>query len=160
MGRIFRQPDGELASGTNRLGGSRLQIRATSRIDSHMPQKHPNTERVGGPGASHEKRQHPEKSQPRNEKPADTKSSRHSGISGGGGETDSHHTHDPVDKGGQRPHTKRDEAAHHSTVSQSEFAVSHQGGMNQESDHNKHNDSGQAGHKPQKHTELEEKKTK
>jgi len=32
--------------------------------------------------------------------------------------------------------------------------------MNQESDHNKHNDSGQAGHKAQKHTELEEKKTK
>jgi hypothetical protein len=43
------------------------QIRATNRIDSHMPQKHPNTERVGGPGASHENRQHPEKSQPRNE---------------------------------------------------------------------------------------------
>jgi len=126
----------------------------------HLPQKHPNTERVGGPGASHENRQHPEKSQPRNEKPADTKSSRHSGISGGGGETDSHHTHDPVGKGGQRPHTKKDEAAHHSTVSQSECAVSHRGGMNQESDHNKHNDSGQAGHKAQKHTELEEKKTK
>jgi hypothetical protein len=32
---------------------------------------------------------------------------------------------------------------------QSEFAVSRQG-MNQESDHNKHNDVGQSGHKPQK----------
>ena len=40
---------------------------------------------------------------------------------------------------------------------QSEFPVS-RGGMNQESDHNKHNDPGQSGHKPQKHTEAEEKK--
>jgi hypothetical protein len=41
-------------------------------------------------------------------------------------------------------------------VRQSEFPVS-RGGMNQESDHNKHNDPGQAGHKPQKHTEAEQK---
>lgn len=33
---------------------------------------------------------------------------------------------------------------------QSEFPVS-RGGMNQESRHNKHNDPGQSGHKPQKH---------
>jgi len=39
---------------------------------------------------------------------------------------------------------------------QSEFRISN-GGMNQESDHNKHNDAGQSGHKPQKHTEAEEK---
>ena len=65
-----------------------------------MPQKHPNTERIGGPGASHENRKEPEKSQPRNEKPAETKSWRHSGVSGGGGEHDSHHTHDPHYKGG------------------------------------------------------------
>ena len=39
----------------------------------------------------------------------------------------------------------------------SEFAVS-RGGMNQESrDHNKHNHSGQDGHKPQKHSPAEEK---
>ena len=50
-----------------------------------MPQKHPKTERIGGPGASHENRKEPEKSQLRNEKPADTKSWRHSGVSGGGG---------------------------------------------------------------------------
>jgi len=124
-----------------------------------MPQKHPNTERIGGPGASHENRQHPEKSQARNEPPAETKNSRHSGISGGGGEADSHHTHDPVGKGGQVPHTKTNKAGNHGSVSQSEYAVS-QGGMNQESDHNKHNDPGQAGHKPQKHTELEEKQTR
>jgi hypothetical protein len=28
-----------------------------------MPEKHPNTERIGGPGASHENRKQPEKSQ-------------------------------------------------------------------------------------------------
>jgi hypothetical protein len=39
---------------------------------------------------------------------------------------------------------------------QTEFPVS-QGGMNQESDHNKHNDQGQSGHKPQKHSEAEQK---
>jgi hypothetical protein len=40
---------------------------------------------------------------------------------------------------------------------QSEMPVSHRG-MNQESrDHNKHNDPGQSGHKPQKHRPAEEK---
>ena len=39
---------------------------------------------------------------------------------------------------------------------QSEFPVS-RGGMNQESDHNKHNDAGQPGHKPQQHSPAEEK---
>ena len=39
---------------------------------------------------------------------------------------------------------------------ESEFAVS-RGGLNQESDHNKHNESGQSGHKPQQHTPAEEK---
>ena len=39
---------------------------------------------------------------------------------------------------------------------ESEFAVS-RGGINQESDHNKHNDAGQSGHKPQQHTPAEEK---
>jgi hypothetical protein len=63
-----------------------------------MPAKHPNTERIGGPGASHENRRHPEKTKPRGEKPADTKPSHHSGVSGGGGEHDSHHTHDPQRK--------------------------------------------------------------
>ena len=44
----------------------------------------------------------------------------------------------------------------HPEARQSEFPVS-QRGMNQESDHNKHNDQGQTGHKPQNHTEAEEK---
>ena len=39
---------------------------------------------------------------------------------------------------------------------QSEFAVS-RGGVNQESQHNKHNDPGQSGHKPQEHSPAEEK---
>jgi hypothetical protein len=65
-----------------------------------MSKIHPDSERIGGPGASHENRKEPEKSQPRNDSPADTKSWRHSGVSGGGGEHDSHHTHDPHQKGG------------------------------------------------------------
>ncbi len=39
---------------------------------------------------------------------------------------------------------------------QSEFPVS-RGGLNQESDHHKHNNPGQAGHKPQRHSPAEEK---
>jgi hypothetical protein len=44
----------------------------------------------------------------------------------------------------------------HREARQSEFPVSDHG-MNQESDHNKHNDTGQRGHKPQKHSPAEEK---
>jgi hypothetical protein len=62
--------------------------------------KNPATERIGGPGASHENRKHPEKSQPRGQHPVDKQSSRLSGVSGGGGEPDAHHTHDPRLKGG------------------------------------------------------------
>jgi hypothetical protein len=64
-----------------------------------MPRKHPDTARIGGPGASHENRKHPEKSQPRGPHPSETKSTRRSGVSGGGGEPDSHHTRDPARKG-------------------------------------------------------------
>ena len=39
---------------------------------------------------------------------------------------------------------------------QSEFPVS-RGGLNQESDHNKHNDAGQSGHKPPKPTATQQK---
>jgi hypothetical protein len=65
-----------------------------------MPRKHPNTARVGGPGASHENRKHPEKSKARGESPADTRASFHSAVSGGGGEGDRHHGHDPQGKAG------------------------------------------------------------
>jgi hypothetical protein len=53
--------------------------------------------------------------------------------------------------GSDRP-TPRPE---HPEARQSEFAVS-AGGLNQESDHHKHNDPGQTGHKPQKHSRAEE----
>jgi hypothetical protein len=46
--------------------------------------------------------------------------------------------------------------AHARAARQSEMPVS-RGGMNQESGHNKHNDPGQSGHKPQKHSPAEEK---
>jgi hypothetical protein len=62
--------------------------------------KNPATERIGGPGASHENRRHPEKSRPRGAHPAETKSTKHSGVSGGGGEPDRHHSHDPRGKAG------------------------------------------------------------
>ena len=65
-----------------------------------MPRKHEDAERIGGPGASHENRREPEKSKPRGPAPETRKSTRHSGVSGGGGEPDSHHTHDPARKGG------------------------------------------------------------
>jgi hypothetical protein len=66
-----------------------------------MPKKHPDTERIGGPGASHENAKHPEKSRPQRPRPEDSHSDRRSGISGGGGERDSHHTRDPRLKGGR-----------------------------------------------------------
>ena len=53
----------------------------------------------------------------------------------------------------------RDQASpplQHPERRQSEFPISRQG-MNQESDHNKHNDAGQSGHKPQQHSEAEQK---
>ena len=52
------------------------------------------------------------------------------------------------------PETSR--AVRHPEARQSEFPLSRHG-MNQESDHNKHNDSGQSGHKPQQHTPEQEK---
>ena len=54
--------------------------------------------------------------------------------------------------------TGRDDRAHipKADARQSEFPVS-RGGLHQESDHNKHNDPGQAHHKPQQHKPAEEK---
>jgi hypothetical protein len=62
--------------------------------------KTPNSIRQGGPGASHENAKAPlEVKKP----PADDpQRSRHSRISGGGGEHDSHHRHDAAGKGGGR----------------------------------------------------------
>jgi hypothetical protein len=59
--------------------------------------KSPNTIRQGGPGASHENAKAPLKVN----KPRHGGSRRgHSTVSGGGGEHDSHHSHDPEKKGG------------------------------------------------------------
>lgn len=60
-----------------------------------MPDKHPNTARIGGPGAAHENRRQPEKSKPRGPHPAARHGSAHSGVSGGGGEPDKNHAHLP-----------------------------------------------------------------
>ena len=64
-----------------------------------MPDKHPNTERWGGPGASHEDASKPQPpkddEQARSGRPTNDKQSH---ISGGGGERDIHHTHDPATK--------------------------------------------------------------
>ncbi|MGY3036808.1 hypothetical protein ACVIIV_005978 [Bradyrhizobium sp. USDA 4354] len=55
-------------------------------------------------------------------------------------------------------HSRRDTSVHRANpeARQSEFAVS-RGGLNQESDHNKHNDPGQSGHKPPKPTPAQQK---
>jgi hypothetical protein len=57
--------------------------------------------------------------------------------------------------------TVRDDAVHKANagVRQSEWPVS-RGGMNQESDHNKHSDRGQGGHKPQKPKPAQQKQSR
>jgi hypothetical protein len=59
-----------------------------------MPEKHPATERWGGPGASHEnaKQAPPPKADPRT--PGEPTNTPYSHVSGGGGERDRHHAHD------------------------------------------------------------------
>lgn len=60
-------------------------------------QKTPASIRQGGPGASHENAKAPlEVKKP----PADDESRTRSNVSGGGGEQDRHHTHEPERKGG------------------------------------------------------------
>jgi hypothetical protein len=65
-----------------------------------MPSKNPNTERFGGPGSSQQDRDHPEKFRKSTDGPAAdaATSGRSSKISGGGGERDKHHSHDPRHK--------------------------------------------------------------
>lgn len=64
-----------------------------------MSSKHPNTERFGGPGSSRQDRDHPEKFAKREgPNPGEPTNSRSSLISGGGGERDKHHSHDPRHK--------------------------------------------------------------
>ena len=65
-----------------------------------MPEKHPNTQRIGGPGASHENLNKPKPDPTVKDADDPDRYSRHSKVSGGGGETDLHH--------GQAPNLKRD----------------------------------------------------
>ena len=63
-----------------------------------MPEKHPNTRRWGGPGASHEDRTKPyvkPKPQRAADEPTNTPFSH---VSGGGGERDRHHARDAYGK--------------------------------------------------------------
>jgi hypothetical protein len=53
--------------------------------------------RQGGPGASHENAKEPNAAQ---KPPADSESRAKSNVSGGGGEKDSHHSHESERKGG------------------------------------------------------------
>jgi hypothetical protein len=57
-----------------------------------MPDKHPNSERWGGPGASHEDRSEAKPVKKNPEARTDTEV-RFSHVSGGGGERDRHHGH-------------------------------------------------------------------
>ena len=70
-----------------------------------MPAKHPNTIRHGGPGASGENAKRPPPGERAGPLPGQPTSGRNSRISGGGGERDSHHTHNPRDKGKRRGRT-------------------------------------------------------
>ena len=60
-----------------------------------MPDKHPNTNRWGGPGASHEDRTKPQPPEPVQTGPTNEP---HSQVSTGGGERDINHTHNPGTK--------------------------------------------------------------
>jgi hypothetical protein len=66
--------------------------------------KSPSTIRQGGPGASHENAKAPLEVK----KPAAQPNDQRSGVSGGGGEADRHHSHEPERKGGgSRPASTR-----------------------------------------------------
>jgi hypothetical protein len=66
-----------------------------------MPEKNANTKRIGGPGASHENRKHPEKTMRQSQHPTASHPMHHSKVSGGGGEKDARHTHNAKMKGGK-----------------------------------------------------------
>ena len=62
-----------------------------------MTDRHSDTDRFGGPGSSQQDRKHPDKASSHDKSPiagAPT-SGRESRVSGGGGERDKHHSHDP-----------------------------------------------------------------
>jgi hypothetical protein len=63
-----------------------------------MPDKNPNTHRWGGPGSSHEDRTEPEPKKGAPRHPGEPTNTPYSHVSGGGGERDRHHSHDPKQK--------------------------------------------------------------
>ena len=77
-----------------------------------MPDKHENTERWGGPGASHEDRTEaqPKDGPPR--APGEPTNTPFSGVSGGGGERDRHHAHDAEGKRDTQQN-RTEKAKHH-----------------------------------------------
>jgi hypothetical protein len=63
-----------------------------------MPEKHPNTHRWGGPGASHEDRTKPELGRSDHRRSGEPTNTPYSHVSGGGGERDRRHGHEPGQK--------------------------------------------------------------
>jgi len=63
-----------------------------------MPDKHPNTHRWGGPGASHEDRTKPEPPKSDHRVDGEPTNTPYSHVSGGGGERDRRHSHAPEEK--------------------------------------------------------------
>lgn len=79
-----------------------------------MPDKHPNSERWGGPGASHEDRTKPKPDPMVKDADDPDHINKHSKVSGGGGEADVHHAHDPGRKGTfQSPSEQKGEERSH-----------------------------------------------
>ncbi len=65
-----------------------------------MPNKDPDTDRSGGgPGSSHQDKSQPGGDRRHGPEPRQRRTEDRSRVSGGGGERDSHHTHDTRTKG-------------------------------------------------------------
>lgn len=71
-----------------------------------MPDKHPNTERWGGPGASHEDRSKPQPAPDDHRADGEATNTAYSHSSKGGGERDRRHAHDD---GAKRDHQENSE---------------------------------------------------
>ena len=72
-----------------------------------MPDKHPNTERWGGPGASHEDRTEEKVEKRDTRAKGESTNTAFSGVSGGGGERDRHHSHDPDQKADRQQNSEQ-----------------------------------------------------
>ncbi|WP_309092293.1 hypothetical protein [Phenylobacterium sp.] len=72
-----------------------------------MPDKHPNTDRYGGPGASHEDRTEPKPKPQQTRQKGEPTNTAFSGVSSGGGERDRHHSHDPDHKADRQQNSEQ-----------------------------------------------------